>query len=45
MAGATGVSREIIENIIEPYLRQVGFIITTNKRFITNKGRDYVGNN
>jgi Holliday junction DNA helicase RuvB len=43
MAGATGVSREIIENIIEPYLRQVGFIITTNKRFITEKGRNYVG--
>ena len=43
LAQAIDEDMQTVENIIEPYLVKIGFIIRTGTgRFVTEKGKDYL---
>jgi Holliday junction resolvasome RuvABC ATP-dependent DNA helicase subunit len=42
LAGSTGIRKTTIEQIIEPFLKQRGLMLVSHKRFISDKGREYI---
>ena len=42
LAGTANVRKSTVEDIIEPFIKRLGFMETTHRRFITEKGRKYL---
>jgi len=42
LAGVLGVSTNTVSEIIEPYLKQLGFIVVTSRRKITKAGEEFL---
>jgi Holliday junction DNA helicase RuvB len=42
LARAVGLNRSTFDELIEPYLRQLGFLVTMSRRQITSRGREYL---
>ena len=42
LAGVSGVQKDVIEKIIEPFLKEMGLMAVTSKRIITEQGLDYI---
>lgn len=45
LAGVANLRQSTIENMVEPFLKREGFMITTHRRFITDKGKKYLKDN
>ena len=44
LAGTANLRKSTVEDIIEPWLKRKGLMETTSRRFITEKGREYLEN-
>jgi Holliday junction DNA helicase RuvB len=42
LAGVSGVQKDVIEKIVEPFLKELGLMAVTSKRIITEHGLDYI---
>ena len=42
LAGVSGVQKDVIEKIIEPFLKEMGLMSVTTKRVITERGLEYI---
>ena len=44
LAGTVNLRKSTVEDIVEPFLKRKGLIETTHRRFITDRGREYLKN-